>query len=275
MPSGGDPTFKLSFAGLAANAKVWQGSIVVQDPFSGYARNGYTATGLIVLGRAEQPTFGSLPVVVPPGIGSNVYDNTSGANGGLNVYYRQGVFNFANSGGVDLCAVTNIGSDCYIVDDQTVALTDGVGTRSRAGKIMNVDSAGVWVQMGAAFAGAAVTQNIPVAVSLASLVVSGGTFATLAPLGFNGRIKSISYVPQVAGAGAGASFAVTAQIAGVSTTGGIDTITLANTGQGSAAVIGTAITALNAFTGAQAISLVNAAGTVFSGGSGTFYITIY
>jgi len=32
------------------------------------------------------------------------------------------------------------------VDDQTVALTDGTGARSRAGIIAGVDSDGVWVQ---------------------------------------------------------------------------------------------------------------------------------
>ena len=277
MPSGGKATIEVGYIGLAAGAKVYQGSIVVFDPSTGYGRNGYTAPGLICLGRAETPLQGALPApaYTAPGTGAQVYDNTGGANGQVTAYYRQGVFNFANSGAADLIAVTNIGQDCYIVDDQTVALTDGVGTRSRAGRIINVDSQGVWVQMGQAFAGAAPTLPIVIPVTLSSLVVGGGTFATLPPLGFNGRIKSIAYVPQVAGAGAGASFAVNAQIAGVSTTGGIDTVTLANTGQGAAAVVGTPITALNAFTGAQAISLVNAAGTVFTGGSGAFVLSLY
>lgn len=42
----------------------------------------------------------------------------------------------------------DIGSDCYIVDDQTVAKTNGTNTRSVAGKIMDVDAQGVWVRSG-------------------------------------------------------------------------------------------------------------------------------
>ena len=32
-----------------------------------------------------------------------------------------------------------------MVDDQTVAKTDGTGTRSAAGVVVNVDALGVWV----------------------------------------------------------------------------------------------------------------------------------
>ena len=39
----------------------------------------------------------------------------------------------------------DIGSDCYIVDDQTVAKTSGTNTRSVAGKVFDVDADGVWV----------------------------------------------------------------------------------------------------------------------------------
>jgi hypothetical protein len=52
---------------------------------------------------------------------------------------------FANSTAGDLIANANAGATCYIVDDNTVALTDGTGTRSAAGKIIRVDSDGVWV----------------------------------------------------------------------------------------------------------------------------------
>lgn len=46
---------------------------------------------------------------------------------------------------LDAIALADIGSDCYIVDDQTVAKTSGSATRSVAGKIFDVDAAGVWV----------------------------------------------------------------------------------------------------------------------------------
>ena len=34
----------------------------------------------------------------------------------------------------------------YIVDDETVAKTDGTATRSAAGKVVGLDSDGVWVE---------------------------------------------------------------------------------------------------------------------------------
>jgi hypothetical protein len=40
------------------------------------------------------------------------------------------------------------GNDCYLVDDQTVAKTSATNTRSVAGKIVDVDSQGVWVKLG-------------------------------------------------------------------------------------------------------------------------------
>ena len=37
---------------------------------------------------------------------------------------------FANSASGDLITAAEVGSDCYIVDDQTVAKTNGSSTRS-------------------------------------------------------------------------------------------------------------------------------------------------
>jgi len=44
-----------------------------------------------------------------------------------------------------LIAITEIGTDCYIVDDNTVAKTNGTSTRSRAGKVVDVNANGVFV----------------------------------------------------------------------------------------------------------------------------------
>ena len=52
---------------------------------------------------------------------------------------------FANSASADLISLADIGADCYIVDDQTVAKTSGTNTRSVAGKVFDVDADGVWV----------------------------------------------------------------------------------------------------------------------------------
>ena len=59
-----------------------------------------------------------------------------------------GVFRFENSSAGDAITRAEIGDDCYIVDDQTVAKTDGTDTRSLADKVDDVDANGVWVKVG-------------------------------------------------------------------------------------------------------------------------------
>lgn len=115
--------------GVAADAVIFGGALVVLN--AGWAEPGSTATGLVAVGRAEGKA-----------------DNTGGANGDTSVRVQRGIFRFNNSAAGDAIAAADIGADCYIVDDQTVAKTDGTGTRSRAGKIVNVDALGVWVAIG-------------------------------------------------------------------------------------------------------------------------------
>ena len=113
--------------GVAAAKKMFAGALAALDA-NGYATPGATATTLKGLGRVRETV-----------------DNSAGADGDLAVDIERGVFRFANSADADEITVADIGSDCYIVDDQTVAKTDGGSTRSIAGKIHDVDSAGVWV----------------------------------------------------------------------------------------------------------------------------------
>lgn len=110
----------------------------------------------------------------------------------------------------------------------------------------------------------AVRQTLTVSIPLAGLVVGGGTAAAFTP-GFAGRILGVTYNTTLVGAGAGATFAVSIKIAGTTVTGGGATLTLANQTQG-AELAGAAVTALNSFTAAQQIQIVNAAGTVFTSG---------
>jgi hypothetical protein len=42
--------------------------------------------------------------------------------------------------------LADVGKQCYLVDDQTVAKTDGTNTRSPAGFVRDVDADGVWVE---------------------------------------------------------------------------------------------------------------------------------
>ncbi|TVO57535.1 hypothetical protein [Denitromonas halophila] len=106
-----------------------QGGLAVLD--GGYAGPGRAATTLVAIGRFEETV-----------------DNSAGAAGDKQVRVSEGTFHFANSSAGDLIAQADAGADCYIVDDQTVAKTNGSSTRSRAGKIEAVDADGVWVRMG-------------------------------------------------------------------------------------------------------------------------------
>lgn len=104
-----------------------QGGIAVLD--AGFAAPGRTAVGLIAVGMTLETV-------------------TAVAAGDASARVEAGIFKFANSAAGDLIAQANVGADCYIVDDQTVALTNGGATRSRAGKVSAVDADGVWVQIG-------------------------------------------------------------------------------------------------------------------------------
>lgn len=62
--------------------------------------------------------------------------------------WRGEAFQFANSAAGDLITRADIGGTAYLVDDQTVAKTDNSAARKAAGKIIDVDAAGVWVLVG-------------------------------------------------------------------------------------------------------------------------------
>jgi len=111
---------------VAANAKIFTGALVVLGA-TGFAQPGSAATGLKARGIAQE-----------------YVDNTGGADGDVFVALRKGVFNFKNDSTV---VAADVEADAYIVDDETVANSDGGGTRSIAGKIIDVDTDGVWVQI--------------------------------------------------------------------------------------------------------------------------------
>lgn len=75
-------------------------------------------------------------------------DNSYGNNGDKLVVVRPGIYAWKNSSGADAVTQADVGSTCYVVDDETVAKTDGGGTRSAAGVVIAVDQDGVWVRTG-------------------------------------------------------------------------------------------------------------------------------
>ncbi|WP_175992316.1 hypothetical protein [Burkholderia vietnamiensis] len=98
-----------------------------------------SATGFATKGAASTTLKGA-------GIVQEQVDNTAGADGALNVPLKRGLWRVANSAGADQLTLKDIGANAYIVDDQTVAKTDGGATRSVAGIVRDVEPAGVWVE---------------------------------------------------------------------------------------------------------------------------------
>lgn len=109
------------------STQYYKGGIVCISTATGLVVKGATATTQVAIGRCEE----------------NYLTGTSNTR---KIKARIGCFKYGNSAAADAIAADDIGKACYIVDDQTVALTDGTGTRSRAGIVAGVDSDGVWVQ---------------------------------------------------------------------------------------------------------------------------------
>lgn len=121
---------------IAADTRIWKGSLTCLDA-SGNLIPGQTATGLTARGVC---TGGSDSV--------GDANNTGGAAGDQTGNSRPGCYPFKNSASTDQITRAEIGDDCYIVDDETVAKTSGSSTRSIAGKVVDIDNYGVWVSVG-------------------------------------------------------------------------------------------------------------------------------
>ncbi len=113
---------------VAAGALLYAGALVMRDA-AGRITKGSVALGCVGVGRAEARI-----------------DNTAGAAGAINGRVRPGIFRYANSAAGDLIVQADVGAACWIVDDQTVAKTNGGATRSKAGIVERVDAQGVWVR---------------------------------------------------------------------------------------------------------------------------------
>lgn len=101
---------------------------------TGFAVPAAVATGLVTYGVALEE-----------------HDNSDGANGDIRVDAHSGkrAFPFANSADADEITSADRGATVYWAGAQQVALTNGTNTRSAAGKVFEVDDAGVvWVTFG-------------------------------------------------------------------------------------------------------------------------------
>lgn len=113
---------------IAAATEIFMGAQLAANA-AGYVVPGAEATGLTYLGRADAHV-----------------DNSAGADGDMSVPVRYGkAFRWANSS-TDPVGQDRLGKPAYIVDDETVAGTDGTGTRSESGIVVGIDDAGVWIK---------------------------------------------------------------------------------------------------------------------------------
>jgi len=112
---------------MAANTKLWQGSIAML--VNGLVQPGSAIAAGIALGCADFTA-----------------DNSTGAAGAINANVKRGVFNYANAA-ADPVLAAQVGQVCYVLDDQTVAATSAANSRPVAGKVFNLDADGsVWVE---------------------------------------------------------------------------------------------------------------------------------
>lgn len=122
--------------GIPAKAaqKGFLGGIVCSS--AGFGFPGKTGTGLVC-----------------EGVALTDWDNTAlgAADGDVVIKVETGVFLMISDTAGDAVTAAAQGRVAYMNDDNVVSLTDGGGTRSPAGLVIRVDSAGVWILLGYAF----------------------------------------------------------------------------------------------------------------------------
>ena len=216
--------------GVAAAAFCHAGGLAALDG-AGHVKPGATALGLRGLGRFR-----------------NRADNSGGAAGDITAEVELGVFQFKNSATTDAIAAGDIGKPCYIVDDETVAKTDGGSTRSVAGIIVDLDAEGVWVDFvsgGLSSAGGKVFITFP---AMSNKAADAAIVRRASPV--KGTITKIWSVLNAALTTGDAT--LTGKIGATGITGGVVTVTQAGSAAGD--VDSAAPTAANAVLPGDVIS---------------------
>lgn len=188
-------------------SKVFAGGLVCRNA-AGYAVKGSAALNLRAIGRSNEQV-----------------DNSAGSAGDLNVRVEEGIFIWKNSTSTDEITFADIGSRCFIVDDETVAKTSGTGTRSPAGRIVDVlADGGVAVLMGEDILA---PRKIYVPIRVATLVGTN-VYYGVAPVA--GRVTKIYSITE--GVLTTGDATLTGKINGAAITTGVLTITQAGSAAG-------------------------------------------
>ena len=115
--------------GVLTAVTIYKGSMVFLTA-AGYATP-TAAAGLALRGIAQE------------------YVANAGASGSVKVKSMAGVFEFANSATTDEITIADVEKLCYVVDNQTVAKTDGGNSRAVAGIVKSLSPGGrVRVEVG-------------------------------------------------------------------------------------------------------------------------------
>ena len=112
---------------MGSGSEIFAGALVCTNKH-GFAVKGSTATDLTYQGRADEHVI------------------NTGANGESTIMVRRKQAFLYKNEATDLVDQSAMGKDCYIVDDETVAHTNGGDTRSVAGIVIGIEANGVWVE---------------------------------------------------------------------------------------------------------------------------------
>ncbi|GAB7078759.1 hypothetical protein [Megalodesulfovibrio paquesii] len=114
---------------LAAGAVLHAGGVACLDA-TGYLVPASTTLGLVAVGRVEAGV-----------------SNAGGLAGDVTAVVRPGLFLLASATAADAITQAEVGRVVYLVDDQTVAKTNGGGTRAPAGVVWGLEHGQVWVEI--------------------------------------------------------------------------------------------------------------------------------
>jgi hypothetical protein len=117
---------------VAAGTAIYRGMQVALN--AGYLEPATEALGLVAVGRASQ----------------NI-DNSAGLAGARNCDVDRGTFLWNNAPGADAITLADNGAVCYMLDDQTVARTDGGGARSAAGRVRMMETQPLLTTLGTVY----------------------------------------------------------------------------------------------------------------------------
>jgi hypothetical protein len=112
---------------VAADAVIFFGAIVALDA-DGYLVPAANTAGLIVVGIAQEAV-----------------DNTDGADGDLECTVQEDIVAEVNNDGAGAVVQATVGRHCFILDDQTVRITEGNAVIG--GIVKEVSATKVWIHI--------------------------------------------------------------------------------------------------------------------------------